>query len=150
MTGLGAVGADTLLVMLGPVAVPATVPGVASDIVAVVVIGVAVVGFVAVGPTLPTGYKPMLWPFSPSAAFEETVDVPVVPDPADGCLKNSRRLVSGEIPKFLQTPTSERRQSPRASKTIRRFRSNRVCRFLALVKCSTRTRTMEESRKARI
>lgn len=84
-TGLGAVGADTLLVILGPGSW-VLVPGVANDIVAVVVIGVAVVGFVGVGPTLPTGYKLMLWPFSPSGAFEETVDVPVVPDPGDGCI----------------------------------------------------------------
>ena len=66
-------------------------PGVAKDIVAVVVIGAAVVGFVDVGPTLPTGYKLMLWPFSPSGALEETVDVPVVPDPGDGCILLTKR-----------------------------------------------------------
>lgn len=59
-TGLGAVGADMLLVMLGPVPVPATMPGVTNGIVAVVVMGVVVAGSVAAGPALPTGYKPML------------------------------------------------------------------------------------------
>ena len=74
-----------LLVMLGPVPVPATMPDVTNGIVAVVVMGVVVAGSVAAGPALPTGYKPMLWPFSPSGPLEETVVVPVVPDPGDGC-----------------------------------------------------------------
>lgn len=74
--------------MLGPDPDPAAVPGVASDIVAVVVTGVAAAGSVDTGPELPTGYRLILCAFSVSGPLEETVDVPVVTDPGDGCLEN--------------------------------------------------------------
>lgn len=86
-TGRGALGAETLRAM------PALPPLVASGTVAdAVVTGVAVV--TADDVATPTGYIPMLCAVSPSPVVDDTVEVPVVPELGDGCLKTEEEYYS--------------------------------------------------------
>lgn len=56
-----------------------------------VVTGVAVVTVDDVA--TPTGYIPMLCDVSPSPVVDDTVEVPVVPELGDGCLKTGRGIM---------------------------------------------------------
>ena len=83
------VGADTLLVMFGVVTAEVIVP---EELIVFwgrdgeLSIGVTV--DVSVDP-LSTAYIPMFWSFSLSGPVEEMVEVPVVPELGEGCLKKN-------------------------------------------------------------
>lgn len=97
-TGRGALGAETLRAMP---ALPATAPEVASGTVAdAVVTGVAVVAVDDVA--TPTGYIPMLCDVSPSPVVDDTVEVPVVPELGDGCLKREEKCYSRAEEVFME------------------------------------------------
>lgn len=85
-TGRGALGAETLLVM------PLTLPEATEtpEVGTVADVADAVVTVVAVeDDATPTGYIPMLCVASPSPVADDTVEVPVVPELGDGCLKKT-------------------------------------------------------------
>lgn len=89
-TGRGALGAETLLAMPAlPEATPEVARGTVAD---AVVTGVAVV--TADDVATPTGYIPMLCAVSPSPVVDDTVEVPVVPELGDGCLKTEEKCYS--------------------------------------------------------
>lgn len=74
-------------------ALPAVTPEVAIGTVADdVVTGDAVV--TADDVATPTGYIPMLCAVSPSPVVDDTVEVPVVPELGDGCLKTEEKCYS--------------------------------------------------------
>lgn len=88
ITGRCVLGAETLLAIPDP-APDVAVNGIDAVTEAVVVTGVAIVTVVDVA--TPIGYMLMFWVTSPSPVVDDTVEVPVVPELGDGCLKTEDR-----------------------------------------------------------
>lgn len=100
-TGRGAVGAETLRAMPAlPTATPEVARGTVAD---AVVTGVVVV--TADDVATPTGYIPMFCAVSPSPVDDDTVEVPVVPELGDGCLKTEEECYSRA--KFMEEVVKE-------------------------------------------
>jgi len=85
-TGRGALGAETLLAML-TLPVPTAMLGVACGTVVDAVVTDVAIAVVDDAVATPTGYIPVLCVVSSSPALDDIVDVPVVPELGEGCLK---------------------------------------------------------------
>lgn len=109
-SGRGALGAETLLMMPLTLPVATETPEVADGTVDdAVVTGVTVVA--VEDDAMPTGYIPMLCVASPSPVVDDTVEVPVVPELGDGCLKRQKRQITLLIICIVLFETEEKRLS---------------------------------------
>jgi len=89
-TGRGALGAETLLAML-TLPVPTATLGVACGMVVDAVVTDVAIAVVDDAVATPTGYIPVFCVVSSSPVLDDIVDVPVVPELGEGCLKPETR-----------------------------------------------------------
>jgi hypothetical protein len=124
-TGRGALGAETLLAML-TLPVPMAMLGVACGTVVDAVVTDVAIAVADDAVAAPTGYIPVLCVVSSSPVLDDIVDVPVVPELGEGCLKpetteallprGSMRNLGGGIAKKRRNAPSAARFRTRNSK----------------------------------